>query len=86
MSDPARSHHLDNVRELRPASAGAPVDIDAVADLLVTLVDLGRAITARNAVAVIPDAELALAGQRVEHIAGRLFITLFDTPAPAARR
>jgi hypothetical protein len=78
-------HHLDNVRELHPTPAAA-VDVDTIAGQLVTLIDLGRAVTARNAVAVIPDNEVGIAGQRVEHIAGVVFATLFDMPPPAARR
>jgi hypothetical protein len=79
------AHHLDNVRHLHPATPPA-VDVDTIAGQLVTLIDLGRAITARNAVAVIPDNEVGIAGQRIEHIAGVVFATLFDIPPPAARR
>lgn len=83
---PASAHHLDNVRQLRPRDTGDTVDVDTIAAQLVTLIDIGRAITARNAIAVIPDADLHFAGQRVEHIATRLFVTLFDCPPPRARR
>jgi hypothetical protein len=83
-TEPKPVHHLADVRELRPPPA--EVDVDTIAGHLVTLIDLGRAITARNAVAVIPDLELEAAGQRVEHLAAVLFRTLFDAPPPAPRR
>lgn len=54
-------HHLTEVRVVDPGPD--------VAKLLGSLVDIGRDIVARNTVAVIPDAEITLAGQRVEHIA-----------------
>ena len=51
-----------------------------IGDIVFTLVDLGRAITARSSLLLIADPELVLAGQRVEHIAGKVFERIFDAP------
>ena len=56
------------------------LDVDELAGWLVTLVDLGRAISARASVAVIVDGELVFAGQRVEHLAGRVYAAIFGSP------
>lgn len=58
----------------------ADVDIDGVARQLDALVRLGRAIAARSALLLIADPELKLAGERVEHIAGRTFEQIFGVP------
>jgi hypothetical protein len=79
---PAVVHHLDNVRELRrrpPTPNLDDVDIDELAEQLTTLVDLGRVIAAKSAVVLVPAPELVLAGQRVEHIAERVYRTIFGT-------
>ncbi len=57
-----------------------PADVDGIASALVTLVDLGRAITARSSVILVADPELVLAGQRVEYLAGRVFELIFEAP------
>lgn len=64
-----------------PAAPPAPdVDIDSIVHSLTTLVDLGRAITARASLLLIADPELVLAGQRVEFLAARAFDLIFDAP------
>ena len=72
--------HLAVVDTPPPPPPAADVDIDSIVQSLTTLVDLGRAITARASLLLIADPELVLAGQRVEFLAGRAFALIFDAP------
>jgi len=75
----------DNVHQLHSRPAGDPaelVDIETIAGRLLILRDLGRAIAARSTVLLIPDPQLVLAGQRVEHIADAIFRQVFETELP----
>lgn len=56
--------------------------VETVAGLLIRLRDLGRDIAAKGALVLVPEPELVLGGQRVEHIAERLFVAIFATEAP----
>lgn len=78
--------HRDNVTPIRRPDAERvwhEADVDALGSQLLTLVDLGRAIAARASLMLVADPELVLAGQRVEHIAGRIFERIFDAPVGA---
>lgn len=85
-AEPARA----TVHHLRPRNGATPIAaepvseelVETVAGLLIRLRDIGRDVTARATVSVIPDAELVLAGQRVEYIAGRLYSSIFAIEAP----
>jgi len=75
----------DNVHQLHSRPAVDPaelVDIETIAGRLLILRDLGRAIAARSTVLLIPDPQLVLAGQRVEHIADAIFRQVFETELP----
>jgi len=82
----------DNIHQLHPHPAAeiaelyaAPnqlVDVETIAGRLLILRDLGRAIAARSTVLLIPDPQLVLAGQRVEHIADAIFRQVFETELP----